>query len=121
MKCLAILVALTVSPATIAAEPVSASTSMTGRFNYIDTTQPGCGIFAIASKAVFVTEDSGKRVEIAIPCLEMQSVENSARESTPIRIGERYKIAVSHQKPSPDINSPFLLNRNPWYLVGIEQ
>lgn len=121
MKNLTILGVLTFLVAGCTAQPASDSRAMIGRFNYIDTSQPGCGVLAVASKATFIVEGSGQSVTIAVPCLTLQSVKNPAGEQTPIEVGDRYRIVVSHRKPTPDMNYPYLLNRSPWYLTSIEQ
>jgi hypothetical protein len=120
MKKFATLAALILLVAGCTAQSASDSRSMAGRFSYIDTSQPGCGFFAIASKATFVVDGSGQSVEIAVPCLTLQSVKNAAGEQNPIKVGDRYRIVVSHRKPTPDMNSPYLLDRSPWYLSSIE-
>ena len=121
MKNFAILGALVFLVAGCTAQPASDSRALIGRFNYIDTSQPGCGMFAIASKATFIVESSGESVAIAVPCLTLQSVKNAAGEQAPIKVGDRYTIVVSHRRPTPDMNSPYLLNRSPWYLASIRR
>lgn len=121
MKNFTILGVLTILIAGCTAQPASDPRAMIGRFNYIDTSQPNCGVLAIASKATFIVEGSGQSVMIAVPCLTLQSVTNAAGEQTPIKVGDRYRIVVSHRKPTPDMNSPYLLSRSPWYLISIEQ
>jgi hypothetical protein len=104
-----------------AAYPGSNPITLTGRFTYLDKSLPGCGTVAWASRATFVTDTSDKEVELAVPCIEMQLVKNAAGEQGPLQIGERYTVVLTRERPVPEMVSPYLLDKYPWYLSGASQ
>ena len=93
--------------------------SMAGHFSYLDASSPGCGIFAWASKATFVVEGTGESVKLAVPCVAMQLVDHGSGQETPIRTGERYEIVLDWEPPVPDMQSPYLFRKHPWYLSRV--
>lgn len=101
--------------------PDSDTITLTGQFIYLDTSSPGCGIVAWASKATFVTDASGKNVDLAVPCIEMFFAKNATGEERLLKVGERYTIVLTRQKPVPDMGSPFIFNKKPWYLSSASQ
>ena len=99
----------------------SDTTTLTGHFSYLDTSLPGCGTVAWASKATFVADTTGKNVHLAVPCVEMFFAKNATGEERLLKVGERYTIVLTREKPVPDMASPFILNKKPWYLSSASQ
>ena len=95
--------------------------SLVGHFSYLDTSLPGCGMFALASKANFVVESTGELVKLAVPCVAMQLVDHGSGQETPIRVGETYKIALDREPPVPDMQSPYSFKKHPWYLSRVSK
>lgn len=95
---------------------------MVRRFSYLGTSLLGCGVAAWASKATFIIDASGEELKVAVSCIEMQFVRSSATGAQmPLKVGERYTVVLTRKKPTPDMASPFLLNKKPWYLSSAWQ
>ena len=95
--------------------------TFTGHFTYLDSSLPGCGNVALASRANFAIDKSHQEVEIAVPCIEMQFTTDAAGTQGPLKVGERYTVVLTREKPIADILAPYLTDKNPWYLSSVSR
>lgn len=92
----------------------------TGHFTQLDTAARPCGDAQYrASRAVFVDEDTGQALDVAVVCLEQQFVVDGQGNKAPLRVGERRTVALDADAPVPNVRSPFPRGHRFWFLTSI--
>ena len=90
--------------------------TLTGYLADLDTSLPGGGNLAWASRANFAIDHSHKNIEIAGPCIEMLFTTDAAGTQRPLKAGKRYTVVLSRGKPVADMIAPGRTDKNPWSL-----
>lgn len=93
--------------------------TLVGHFSYLDTSKPHCGFKAWASKSIFIVDATGEKIDVAIPCIEMEWVEDGKSPQTLLKTGDHYQILVKRERFAPDLDSPYILDRNPLFLYRV--